>query len=61
MFKYQVHALAMRKLGLGKPLGCLVLVVLLGCVIAGAIYSVVIFHAIEQRSHSPHVHTHRSH
>jgi hypothetical protein len=61
MFKYQVHALAMRKLGLGKPLGCLVLVVLLGCVIAGAIYFAVIFHAIEQRSHSPHVHTRSTH
>ena len=58
MFEYQVHALAMRKLGLGKPLGCLVLVVLLGCVIAGAIYFAVVFHAVEQRSHSPHVHPH---
>lgn len=58
MFKYQIHALAMRKLGLGKPLGCLVLVALLGCVIAGAIYFAVVFHAVEQRSHSPHVHPH---
>ena len=61
MFKYQVHALAMRKLGLGKPLACLVLVVLLGCVIAGAIYFAVVFHAVEQRSHSPHVHPHSTH
>lgn len=61
MFKYQVHALAMRKLGLGKPLGRLVLVVLLGCVIAGAIYFAVVFHAVEQRSHSPHVHPHSTH
>lgn len=61
MFKYQVHALAMRKLGLRKPLGCLVLVVLLGCVIAGAIYVAVVFHAVEQRSDSPHVHPHSTH
>ena len=60
MFKYQVHALAMRKLGLRRPLGWLTLVILLGCVIAGAIYFAAIFHAIEQRSHSPHVHTHSS-
>jgi hypothetical protein len=57
MFKYQIHALAMRKLGLGKPFGCLALIVLLGCIVAGTIYFAVIFHAIEQRSHSPHVHS----
>ena len=57
MFKYQIHALAMRKLGLGKALGVLALVVLLGCIIAGGIYLSVIFHAIMQRSHAPHVHT----
>jgi hypothetical protein len=60
MFKYQIHALAMRKLGLGKPLGFLALAVLLGCIVAGVIYFAVIFHAIEQRSHSPHVHAHSS-
>jgi hypothetical protein len=36
-------------------------VVLLGCVIAGAIYVAVVFHAVEQRSHSPHVHPHSTH
>lgn len=61
MFKYQIHALAMRKLGLGKALGFLALVVLLCCIIAGAIYFAVVFHAIEQRSHSPNVHTHSTH
>ena len=50
MFKYQIHALAMRKLGLRRPIGRLALVVLLGCVIAGAIYFAVILHAVEQRS-----------
>ena len=58
MFKYQVHALAMRKLGLGRPLRRLVLIVLLGCIVAGTIYFAVIFHAIEQRSNALHVHTH---
>lgn len=60
MFKYQIHALAMRKLGLGRPFGCLLLVVLLGCVIAGAIYFAVVFHAVEQRSNTHHVQHHSS-
>ena len=56
MFKYQIHALAMRKLGLRRPLGLLVLLLLLGCIIAGAIYFAVVLHAVEERSRS-HVHT----
>jgi hypothetical protein len=58
MFKYQIHALAMRKLGLGRPLRRLMLIVLLGCIVAGIIYFAVIFHAIEQRSNALHVHPH---
>jgi hypothetical protein len=61
MFKYQIHALAMRKLGLRRPLGLLALLVLLGCVIAGAIYAFVVFHAVSQRSHTSDVHTHSTH
>ena len=57
MFKYQIHALAMRKLGLRRPLGLLVLLVLLGCVIAGAIYFAVILRAVQERSRASHVHT----
>jgi len=54
MFKYQFHALAMRKLGLGRTLARIALIVLLGCVIAGAIYLVVILNAVEQRSNLRH-------
>lgn len=61
MFKYQIHTLAMRKLGLGKPLGYLMLLVLIGCVIAGAIYFAVVFHAVVERSRDSHVHAHSSH
>jgi hypothetical protein len=61
MFKYQIHALAMRKLGLRRPLGLLALLVLLGCVIAGAIYTFAVIHAFRQRSQSPDVHTHSTH
>jgi hypothetical protein len=61
MFKYQIHALAMRKLGLRRPLGLLALVVILGCVIAGAIYAFVFFQAATQRSHETNVHIHNAH
>lgn len=59
MFKYQVHALAARKLGLGRPFRFLVPLVVLGCLIAGAIYAFVVFQAVENRSQSHHV-QHRS-
>ncbi len=61
MFRYQIHALAMRKAGLGRPFGCMLLLILLGCVIAGAIYFAVVFHAIEQRSQGHHVQPHSAH
>ena len=41
MFKYQIHALAMGKLGLGRPFRLLFLLIILGCLAAGLIYSVV--------------------
>ncbi len=37
------------------------LLIFLGSVVAGAIYTYVIFQAVEQRSHSPHVHTYSPH
>jgi hypothetical protein len=61
MFKYQIHALAMRKLGFRRPLAYLALATLLGCVVAGAIYFVIVLHGLEERSRSPHVHPHSTH
>ena len=55
MFKYQIHALAMGKLGLGRPFRLLFLLIILGCLAAGLIYSVVVFHAVAKRSQSHHV------
>ena len=60
MFRYQIHALAMRKLGLGRALGYLLLVILLGCIVAGLIYFAVVFHAVEERSNADHVQHHSS-
>ncbi len=53
MFKYQIHGHAMRKLGLRRPLGLLVLLVALGCVMAACIYFGVIVHAIVERRDGP--------
>jgi hypothetical protein len=32
-----------------------------GCLIAGMIYAYVVFKAVSERSHDPHVHTHSTH
>jgi hypothetical protein len=61
MFKYQIHALAMRKLGLGRPFRVLMLLIILGCFVAGVIYSAVVFQAVVKRSHSHHVQPHTTH
>jgi hypothetical protein len=61
MFKYQIHALAMRKLGLGRPFRLLFLLIILGCLVAGLIYSVVVFHALTERNSAPHVQHHSTH
>ena len=37
-----------------------VVIFAIGLIIAGLIYAFAIFHAIDQRSHSPHVHAHSS-
>ena len=61
MFKYQIHALAMRKLGLGRPFRLLILIVLFGCFLAGLIYTAVVFHALAERNRAPHVQHHSTH
>jgi len=61
MFKYQVHALAARKLGLGRPFRLLILSVFVGCLIAGLIYTAVVFHAVTERNRAPHVQRHSTH
>jgi hypothetical protein len=38
----------------------MLLLVLLGAIVAGVIYTYVIFQAVTQRSHSPHAHAHSS-
>jgi hypothetical protein len=34
---------------------------LIGVIFCGFIYDYVVFHAVSERSHDPHVHTHSTH
>ncbi len=36
----------------------LLVIIFIGALAAGLIYAIVVFHAVEERSHDPHVHTH---
>jgi hypothetical protein len=61
MFWFLIDVLALRRLGLSKPFRYLLLTLLLGCVIAGMIYTAVVFQALNERSHVPHVHPNSAH
>jgi hypothetical protein len=61
MFWFLIDVLALRRLGLGRSFRILLLVVLLGSLIAGAIYAVVVFHALNERTSGHHVQYHSSH
>lgn len=58
MFWFLVDVLTLRRLGLGKPFRYALLILLVGCFIAGLIYTFVVARAISERSHTPHVYTH---
>jgi len=36
----------------------LLVIIFIGALAAGLIYAIVVFHAVEERSRDPHVHTH---
>jgi hypothetical protein len=61
MFWYLMDVLALKKLGLARPLRYLFLLFLVGCLIAGIIYAAAVLHAVSERSQDPHVHTHSTH
>ena len=61
MFWFIVDVLTLRRLGLGRPFRYALLVLLGGCLIAGLIYASVVFHALDERSHAPHVDKNSSH
>jgi hypothetical protein len=61
MFWYLMDVLALKKLGLARPLRYLFLMFLVGCLVVGIIYATVVFKAVSERSNSPHVHAHSTH
>ena len=61
MFRPLLHVLALRRLGLARPFRLLVLVIFLGCLVAGLIYAAAVFHAVTERNRAPHVQPHSSH
>jgi hypothetical protein len=59
MFDYALKVAFVRRILRFRIVRLAIVLILLGSAVAGAIYTYVIFQAVEQRSHS-HVHTHGS-
>jgi len=60
MWNFLLGFLFARATGAARIIRPLLLLVLLGAIVAGLIYAFAMFHAIDQRSHPPHVHAHSS-
>ena len=60
MFWFLLRVKALNRLGFTKPFRVAFLVVFVGALIAGLIYSYVVFSALNERSHVPHVQHNRS-
>jgi hypothetical protein len=61
VFWYLMDVLALKRLGLARPLRHLFLLFLAGCLVASMIYAYVVFHVVSERSQHPHVHAHSTH
>ncbi len=61
MFDFLLRVKAMQRLGLSRPFRYMFVVLFVGCLVAGLIYAYVVFNAVRERSHSPHVYSHSSH
>ncbi len=61
MFWFLIDVLALRRLGLARPFRYILLVFFLGCLVAGLIYTAVVFHALTERNRAPHVQRHSTH
>jgi hypothetical protein len=60
MWNFLLGFLFARATGAGSIIRPLLLLLLVGVIIAGLIYAFAIFHAVNERSHPPHVHAHSS-
>ena len=61
MFRFVLQVAFIRRVLRLRIVRLALLLIFLGSVVAGAIYTYVVFQAVEQRSHSPHVHAHSPH
>jgi hypothetical protein len=57
MFEFLLRVKALGRLGLGRPLRVMFLLIFMGALVAGLIYAAVVFRAVNERSHGHHVHT----
>jgi len=60
MWNFLLGFLFARATGASRIIRPLLLLLLGGSMIAGLIYAFAVFHAVNQRSHPPHVHAHSS-
>ena len=58
MFRFVLQVAFIRRVLQLRIVRLMLFLVFLGAVAAGASYTYVIFQAVTQRSHSPHVHAH---
>lgn len=61
MWNFLLGFLFGRATGMSRIIRPLLLLVLLGSIVAGIIYATVVFKAVNERSHAPHVHPHSAH
>jgi flagellar basal body-associated protein FliL len=58
MFRFVLQVAFLRAILRARPVKIVLLVVLMGSVLAGVVYTYVVFQAVAQRSESHHVHPH---
>lgn len=61
MLRFVLDVLLLRKLIESKSVRIALLVFFFGALVCGFVYAYVVFKAVSERSHDPHVHTHSTH
>ena len=61
MWEFLMGSFFARATGLSRVMRPLLALLFIGCLIAGIIYAGLVFHAVSERSRTPHVHTHSTH
>jgi hypothetical protein len=61
MWNFVLGFLFARATGASRIIRALLLIFLLGSVVAGLIYTAVVFHAVTERNQVPHVQRHSTH